>query len=227
MIVNHFFVDGAGHICLAWGVCQPKEVAALKAKEAEEAAARDAERARRAAEEAERMKDPEYRARKKREEEEREAKRQQAIKDRRSRATTTGGSRIKDLQSRLQLDVGKLNPAGGGPKPGQARALASGSGGKKKEEDRYVPSAAAAAGLAAIMNGGKAPGGPNRVSKAQEEALKAQQSGTTERLTTPARARPSRPGGAGRGRKRPSRRSRARTSAVDTNAIADALAADE
>ena len=29
MIVNHFFVDGAGHICLAWGVCQPKEVAAL------------------------------------------------------------------------------------------------------------------------------------------------------------------------------------------------------
>ena len=29
MIVNHFFVDGAGHICLAWGVCQPREVAAL------------------------------------------------------------------------------------------------------------------------------------------------------------------------------------------------------
>ena len=29
MVVNHFFVDGAGHICTAWGVCQPRDVAAL------------------------------------------------------------------------------------------------------------------------------------------------------------------------------------------------------
>merc|ERR1711874_376891 len=29
MIVNHYFVDGAIHICMAWGVCQPKDVAAL------------------------------------------------------------------------------------------------------------------------------------------------------------------------------------------------------
>merc|ERR1712062_802532 len=29
MIVNHFFVDGAGHICLAWGVCQPRQLSAV------------------------------------------------------------------------------------------------------------------------------------------------------------------------------------------------------
>ena len=23
-IINHFFVDGAQHICLAWGVCHPR-----------------------------------------------------------------------------------------------------------------------------------------------------------------------------------------------------------
>jgi len=33
MVVNHFFVDGAGHICTAWGVCQPKEVMALIGKQ--------------------------------------------------------------------------------------------------------------------------------------------------------------------------------------------------
>ena len=25
MIINHFFVDGAQHICLAWGVCHPRQ----------------------------------------------------------------------------------------------------------------------------------------------------------------------------------------------------------
>merc|ERR1712026_267868 len=33
MIVNHFFVDGAGHICLAWGVCHPFNAEQLIHKE--------------------------------------------------------------------------------------------------------------------------------------------------------------------------------------------------
>merc|ERR1711915_1012710 len=33
MVINHFFVDGAIHICMAWGVCMPKYAAELVGKE--------------------------------------------------------------------------------------------------------------------------------------------------------------------------------------------------
>ena len=33
MVVNHYFVDGAIHICMAWGVCMPKNAAELIGKE--------------------------------------------------------------------------------------------------------------------------------------------------------------------------------------------------
>merc|ERR1712145_1341 len=33
MVVNHYFVDGAIHICEAWGVCMPKNLAELIGKE--------------------------------------------------------------------------------------------------------------------------------------------------------------------------------------------------
>merc|ERR1711915_1098097 len=33
LVVNHYFVDGAIHICEAWGVCMPKHAAELLGKE--------------------------------------------------------------------------------------------------------------------------------------------------------------------------------------------------
>ncbi|KNC50346.1 uncharacterized protein AMSG_12014 [Thecamonas trahens ATCC 50062] len=191
-------------------VLSAKEVAALKAKEEAERKARAAERARKEAEEAERMKDPAYRARKEAEAAAAEQRRkEEAIKRRQRlqhRATTgASSSRIKDLQSKLALDVSKMDPSRAAPKPGQARALAAVD--RDARNAVATPSASAAAGLAAIMTGG-APGGAlprKRVSAAQQAAIDAQKTGTTERLTTPAKARPVGPAASRRGRKRPTR----------------------